>query len=92
MGFYGTLKLIFFKVSIDDWSDQLTRAVALRLAPDDEAEWLCGACARSRPLRMSDQMIDLGSAACAWRANRNRSRIVEANLTPKEHICFDLYG
>lgn len=37
MGFYGTLKLIFFKVSIDYWLDQLIRAVVVRLVRDDEA-------------------------------------------------------
>lgn len=37
MGFYGTLKLIFFKVSIDDWIDQLIGAAAGRLVRDDEA-------------------------------------------------------
>lgn len=37
MGFYGTLKLIFFKVSIDYWIDQLIGAVAVRLVRDDEA-------------------------------------------------------
>lgn len=37
MGFYGTLKLIFFKVSIDYWIDQLIAAVVVRLVRDDEA-------------------------------------------------------
>lgn len=43
MGFYGTLKLIFFKVSIDDRIDQLTPAagvglvLVLVLVRDDEA-------------------------------------------------------
>lgn len=50
MGFYGTLKLIFFKVSIDYWSDQLIRAV-VRLVRDDEAKYLCGARARANHCR-----------------------------------------
>lgn len=37
MGFYGTLKLIFFKVSIDYWIDQLIGAAVVRLVWDDEA-------------------------------------------------------
>lgn len=31
MGFYGTLKLIFFKVSVDDRIDQLIGAAVVRL-------------------------------------------------------------
>lgn len=70
MGFYGTLKLIFFKVSIDYWLDQLVRAVVVRLVRDDEAflrRNTSAARARaSKPLQISsDQMIDHRLAACA---------------------------
>lgn len=67
MGFYGTLKLIFFKVSIDDRIDQLiVRLVLVRLVRDDEAflrrnTSAARACvARAgKPLQMSsEQMID----------------------------------
>lgn len=37
MGFYGTLKLIFFKVSVDDRIDQLIGAAVVGLVRDDEA-------------------------------------------------------
>lgn len=37
MGFYGTLKLIFFKVSSDYRIDQLIRDAGVGLVRDDEA-------------------------------------------------------
>lgn len=62
MGFYGTLKLIFFKVSIDYWIDQLIGAAVVRLVRDDEAFLPRNSSARVRvrkALQMcSDQMID----------------------------------
>lgn len=70
MGFYGTLKLIFFKVSSDYRIDQLIRDAGVGLVRDDEAffrHW--GACVRARagqPLQnCCDEMIDRRSAAGA---------------------------
>lgn len=57
MGFYGTLKLIFFKVSIDYWIDQLIGAAVVRLVRDDEAflpRSASGARARARPQSTAD--------------------------------------
>lgn len=66
MGFYGTLKLIFFKVSIDYWIDPLIGAAVVRLVRDDEAFLPRIPLRRVRvreALRMSpDQVIDYRSA------------------------------
>lgn len=51
MGFYGTLKLIFFKVSIDYWIDQVIGAAVVRLVRDDEAFL---SAARARPQTTAD--------------------------------------
>lgn len=66
MGFYGTLKLIFFKVSIDYWIDPLIGAAGVRLVRDDEAflpRNTSAARARARGTAdVPDQVIDYRSA------------------------------
>lgn len=97
MGFYGTLKLIFFKVSIDDGIDQLiVRLVLVRLVRDDEAflrRNTSAARARARagkPLQMSsEQMIDHRSAACACCQKPEQDCDNESKIKGRD-FCFDL--
>lgn len=98
MGFYGTLKLIFFKVSIDYWLDQLVRAVVVRLVRDDEAflrRNTSAARARAgKPLQISsDQMIDHRLAACACCRQvrtETRTRCENESKIKGQVFCFDL--
>lgn len=72
MGFYGTLKLIFFKVSIDDRIDQLTPVAVVRLVRDDEAFLR----ATGNPLQIScDRLIDDRSAPHHFDSRHENERI-----------------
>lgn len=93
MGFYGTLKLIFFKVSVDGRIDQLIGAAVVGLVRDDEAflrrkTSAARACARARkPLQISsDQMIGHRSDVCACR--RELEQDLTMNQRSKQKCLF----